>query len=147
MTIIHAIHWLMKLNTSIAILFGLVLIASCKNEEAQIVETVDIVGFWEGTITIDGSAEVEPQYANLLIKEDGTVTNEGQWFSEQRINVGTWELKNNNFKYFVTNVYGGENPNPQVGKADFDPTGKSLSGIWQNLSGSNSGTFEMVKRK
>ena len=108
---------------------------------------MDVIGFWEGEITVHGKPDIDPQYVNLLVKKDGTVTNEGQWFNELRINVGTWELNGNAFKYQVSNVVGGENPNPLMGTAILDPSGKLIDGIWQNLSGSNSGTFEMTKRK
>ena len=125
---------------------NLIIFSSCK-QKVQNIDKVDIIGFWEGEITIDGRPDVDPQYVNLLVKEDGTVTNEGQWFNELRINVGRWELKGNAFKYQVSNVVGGQSPNPLVGTATFDPSGKLVDGVWQNLSGSNSGTFEMVKRQ
>ncbi len=143
-------HYLdsMKIRFLIAlfVVCNAVLMNSCQKVVKSSTE-VDIIGFWEGEITIDGRAEVDPQYVNLLIKKDGTVTNEGQWFNELRINLGTWELKNNIFQYRVSNIVGGENPNPLIGTATFDPSGKLVEGKWQNLSGSNSGTFEMVKRK
>lgn len=124
----------------------LFLMASCQ-QKVQNNNEVDIIGFWEGEITIHGRPDVDPQYVNLLIKKDGTVTNEGQWFNELRINLGTWELRDKIFKYQVSNIVGGENPNPLVGTATFDSSGKLVDGVWQNLSGTNSGTFEMVKRQ
>lgn len=130
-------------------ILGLLLLSSCKNEQISSngSDVTDIIGFWEGEFIVHGRSDIDPQYLNLLIKEDGTVTNENQWFSEVRINLGTWELKGSAFKYQVSNFVGGENPNPLIGTAIFDSSGKLVEGEWQNLSGSNSGTFELVKRK
>ncbi|MBK7426185.1 MAG: hypothetical protein IPI60_03665 [Saprospiraceae bacterium] len=136
----------MRFIISVFVLSNLLLLSSCQ-EKVQSNNKEDIIGFWEGEITVHGKPDIDPQYVNLLVKKDGTVTNEGQWFNELRINVGTWELKGNAFKYQVSNVVGGENPNPLMGTAILDPSGKLIDGIWQNLSGSNSGTFEMTKRK
>lgn len=136
-------------NLSLIILTGLIFLVACKNESLsnRNIESTFIEGFWEGEYKINDRPDIDPQYINLLVKKDGSVTNECSWFNELRINLGTWELKDNAFKYQVSNVVGGENPNPLIGSATFDPTGKLVEGIWQNLSGSNSGTFEMVKRK
>lgn len=124
---------------------NLIFLNSCE-EKVQVKDKVEIIGFWEGEFIIHGRPDIDPQYLNLLVKKDGTVTNESQWFDGLRINIGTWELHGNAFRYQVSNVVGGENPNPLKGTATFDPGGKLLEGVWQNLSGSNSGTFEMVKR-
>jgi hypothetical protein len=124
----------------------LVIMNSCE-EKVQKIEEVDIIGFWEGTYKIDGRPEVEPQYMNFLIKSDGTVTNEGVWFSSQRINLGTWELKDSTFKFNISNAIGGEGPNPQVGSAIFVKSGKLVNGKILNLSGSTSASFEMEKLK
>ncbi|MBK7426186.1 MAG: hypothetical protein IPI60_03670 [Saprospiraceae bacterium] len=123
------------------------LASACESEIKKTVETeVDIVGFWEGTYTTDGRPELEPQYLNLLIKSDGTLTSEGSYLSNIRINIGTWDLEGDIFKYQVTNVYGGDVPNPQVGTATFDTQGR-LEGSIVNLSGTGSVRFEMVKRE
>jgi hypothetical protein len=132
---------------SLSILSGFFLLCACKGEIKESAEKVDIVGFWEGEFLIQGRPEIDPQYLNLLVKKDGTVTNESHWFNGLRINLGTWELNGNAFKYQVSNFVGGENPNPLIGTATFDPSGKLVEGKWQNLSGTNSGTFELVKRK
>lgn len=132
----------------LSILSSIVLLSACTGEKNQTEdEIVDIVGFWEGTYTTDGRPDLEPQYYNLLIKSDGTLTNEGSWFSSTRINIGTWELKENILKFHVSNVMGGEGPNPQIGTATFDKRGKLVDGVIQNLSGSTSSRFELVKRK
>lgn len=131
---------------SLFVICNLALICGCQHK-VEVRNEVNIIGFWEGEFTIDGRPEVDPQYVNLLVKADGTVTNEGKWFNELRINLGIWELKENHFKYTVSNIVGGENPNPLVGTATLDPSGKLVDGVWQNLSGTNSGRFEMVKRQ
>lgn len=124
------------------------LASACESEIKKTVETeVDIVGFWEGTYTLEDRPDMEPQYYNLLIKSDGTVTNEGIWFSNTRINIGTWELKDSILKFHVSNVMGGQGPNPQIGTAIFDKKGKLEEGRIENLSGSGTSKFELIKRK
>lgn len=131
----------------LSILSSMYLLSACENETNQTKEEiVDIVGFWEGTYTTDGRPDLEPQYLNLLIKSDGSLTAEGSYLSGIRINIGTWELDGDILKFQVSNVYGGEVPNPQVGTATFDPQGR-LEGRIVNLSGTGSVKFEMVKRK
>lgn len=131
----------------LCILSSLILLSSCNGKKNQNNdEVVDIVGFWEGTYTTVGRPDLEPQYINFLIKEDGTVTNESVFMSEIRINLGTWELNSNVFKIQLSNVYGGEIPNPQTGTAEFDPTGFLKKGVIKNLSGSGIAEFEMVRR-
>ncbi len=130
--------------TVISIFF---LVSACESDSKQTQDdVVDIVGFWEGTYITDGRPDLEPQYLNLLIKSDGTITAEGSYLSSIRINVGTWNLEDEILKFQVSNVYGGEVPNPQVGNAVFDPEG-TLKGSIVNLSGSGSVKFEMVKRR
>ena len=130
----------------LSVCISLALMCSC-DEKVKLSEEIDITGFWEGEYNIHGRSDIDPQYMNLLVKKDGTITNEAQWFNGVRINLGTWELNGNAFKYQVSNVVGGENPNPLMGTAILDPSGKLIDGIWQNLSGSNSGTFELIKRQ
>ncbi len=120
--------------------------SSCK-EEVQKPEDTNIIGFWEGTYITIGRPDLDPQYINLLIKENGTLTNESSYLSNIRINTGTWNLEGNKLMFQISNVYGGEVPNPQTGTAEFDAEGHLKNGIIKNLSGTGSAEFEMVKRK
>ncbi len=121
-------------------------LSSCSDKDVKH-EQVDIVGFWEGTYITVGRPDLEPQYLNFLIKEDGTVTNESSFMSEIRINTGTWELSDSKIKFHLSNIYGGEMPNPQSGTADFDATGFLKNGVIINMSGTGAAEFELAKRK
>lgn len=139
---------LMRCILYLCTLSSFLLLSSCEGDSKHIEEeVVDIVGFWEGTYTIEDRPDLEPQYYNLLIKSDGTVTNEGIFFSDTKINIGTWELKGNELKFHVSNVMGGQGPNPQIGTAIFDKSGTLEDGKIENLSGSARSRFELVKRK
>lgn len=128
------------------LIIPMILVSSCQDISHKN-EHLDIIGFWEGTYTTTGRPELEPQYINFLIKNDGTVTNESSFMSEIRINIGTWELTGNDFKIQLSNIYGGEIPNPQSGTAEFDPGGFLKKGIIKNLSGTGAAEFEMQKRR
>jgi hypothetical protein len=122
---------------------------SCTKEECDPInnDPVEIVGFWEGTYKVDGNPALGEQYFNLLIKSDGTSTNEGKWYDDLVINVGTWTLSGTTITIQQDNVFGGA-ANPQILTATFDSVGGKLTnGDIQNQSGTNSGTFEAVKRR
>ena len=136
----------MRILVFLFIIINLVLLSSCK-EEVQKQEDTNIIGFWEGTYTTIGRPDLDPQYINFLIKENGTLTNESSYLSNIRINTGTWNLEGNKLMFQISNAYGGEVPNPQTGTVEFDAEGYLKNGIIKNLSGTGSAEFEMVKRK
>ena len=132
------------------ILFGTTIIfKSCTKEECDHInnDPVEIVGFWEGKYKTDGKPKLGEQYHNILLKGDGTLTNESKWYEDLVINVGTWTLSGTSLTIYQNNAFGGA-PNPQIVTATFDSAGAKLTnGVWKNLSGTNAGTFELVKRR
>jgi len=116
--------------------------------DTALVCTPSINGLWIGTYSVNGNASAGQQYADLIIKPDGTLIYESLGANQEHLATGTWTLSGTLLTCTSTAVYG---INSNIGVAQtftfqFNKTNGTLtSGIWSNNSIVGSGTFSLTK--
>ena len=128
--------------------------SSCKKDDdtAPTPTTYSIEGLWRGTYSVDGHPELGQQELNLIIKPDGTMTNDSEAGPQQHVALGTWTLTGDTaFLSTATCVYGYPQAigSMQKHKATFNKTTGLLTlCTWVNLAPvTGSGTFTLTKIK
>jgi hypothetical protein len=106
-----------------------------------------IVGLWVGTLTSVNEPSAGPLYYSFDIRSDSTLITQSQGADGNTYyNQGTWSMTDSTFTAQTISTTNGNSGVLQTITAVYSKYYGTLSaGIWKNIDGSGSGTFNMKR--
>ena len=103
-----------------------------------------IVGIWVGTYQVTGSPTA--YYYSFDLGPDGTLLHKGTGADGNTYyGQGKYSVNGTNFNYSDTTLNLGQIGAVELGTGTYSPTSGTITGNWQNIGGSLTGTFSVTK--
>jgi hypothetical protein len=105
---------------------------------------VTIVGFWVGTYQVTGSPTT--YYYSLDLRPDGTLLHKGTGADGNTYyGQGTYTVNGANFSYSDTTLNLSQTGAVEIGTGTYTATAGTITGNWQNLGSTVTGTLSVTK--
>ena len=103
-----------------------------------------IVGFWVGTYQVTGSPTT--YYYSFDLRPDGTLLHKGTGADGNTYyGQGKYSVNGANFNYSDTTLNLGQIGAVELGTGTYTPAAGTITGNWQNVGGTLTGTFSVAK--
>jgi hypothetical protein len=103
-----------------------------------------IVGFWVGTYQVTGSSTT--YYYSFDLRPDGTLLHKGTGADGNTYyGQGTYKVNGTTFNYSDTTLNLSQAGAVEIGTGTYTAAAGTITGNWQNLGGSVTGTLSVTK--